>query len=474
MSPWLALPPHGTLAREVAGSVIVALSALAILLVADVWRRAGKVRPEWTRKFVHVGVGVLAGCFPWVFDHAASVLVVTLGSVLGMLIARRLHAFPALLEVDRRSLGEIYFPISVATLYLLARHQPILYLISIYTMVVCDALAAILGKDYGRHPYVVTTDQKTVEGTATFLVFAFLGVHIPLLLLTGVERTACVLIAVQIALLVTCFEAISVQGVDNLVVPLGTYYLLLRMTPRPAAQVAESLLVQLALLGAMMLLAWRTRFLTFSGALAAHLVLYASFALGGVKWMVAPAVALAAFLALDAYGNRGGRVRPAYHVAAIFHMSVVAVALLFLDNSFASIVPGPPTLSSAHVFYAPFVGTLAASLAAGAFLSLGTAPKPLRARPWLRAIASLALGAGLVVPLGLLVARHGIRLSDVVAAGLLGALSLVFFLLLRRGAGAGYDLVRQFRFVSLSVLSASVIVLPLHLVWLGAVGWVRR
>jgi len=474
VSRWLALPPHGTVAREVAGLIIIGLSALAILLVAEVWRRADPGRPEWTRKFVHVGVGALAGCFPWVFDHAASVLLLTLGSIVGMLAARRWHALPALLEVDRRSLGEIYFPISVSALYLLARHQPILDLISIYTMVVCDALAAILGKDYGRHPYLVTTDQKTAEGTATFLVFAFLGVHIPLLLLTEVDRTACVLIAAQIALLVTCFEAISVQGIDNLVVPLGTYYLLMRMTPRPAPQVAESLLVQLALLGAMMLLAWRTRFLTFSGALAAHLVLYACFALGGVKWMVAPAVALAAFLALDAYGNRGGRERPAYHVAAIFHMSVVAVALLFLDNSFASILPGPPTLSSSHVFYAPFVGALGASLAAGAFLSFGTAPKKLRSRPWLRAALSLALGAGLVVPLGLLMTRNAIRLADVVAAGMLGALSLAFFLLLRRRPDRAADLTRQFRFVSLSVLTASAIVLPLHLAWLGAVAWVRR
>jgi len=474
VSPWLALPPHGTLAREVAGLAIVGLSALAILLLAETWRRAGDARPEWTRKFVHVGVGVLAGCFPWVFDRAASVLLLTLGSVVAMLVARRMRALPALLEIDRHSLGEIYFPISVAALYLLARHQPILYLISIYTMVVCDALAAILGKGYGRHPYVVTTDHKTAEGTAIFLVFAFLGVHLPLLLLTNVDRAACVLIAAQIALLVTCFEAISVQGLDNLVVPLGTYYLLMRMTPRAAPEVATSLLVQLALLGSMMLLAWRTRFLTFSGALAAHLVLYAAFALGGARWVVAPAAALAAFLALDAYGNRGGRERPAYHVAAIFHMSVVAVALLFLDNSFATLVPGPPSLSSAHVFYAPFVGALAASLAAGAFLSLGTGPKKLRSRPWLRAVVALVLGAGVVVPLGLLVVREGLRIPDVVAATMVGALSLAFFLLLRRGPSPSAELRHQFRFVSLSVLTACAVVLPLHLVWIGAVGWVRR
>jgi phytol kinase len=455
------------LAREVAGLTIVGLSALAILLVAGAWRAAGNAPPEWTRKFVHVGVGALAGCLPWVFDRPASVLVLTLGSVSGMLLARRLRAFPALLEIDRHSLGEIYFPISVAVLYLLAHHRPILYLISIYTMVVCDALAAILGKGYGKHSYLVTTDRKTFEGTAIFLLFAFLGVHIPLLLLTDVDRTASVLIATQIALLVTCFEAISVAGIDNLVVPLGTYYLLVKMTPQPAASVGQSLLVQVALLAATLLLAWRTRFLTFSGALAAHLVLYGCYALGGARWMVAPVVALTAFLVLDAYGNRGGRERHAYHVAAIFHMSVVAVVFLFLDNTFA------PALSSGRVFYAPFVGALAASLAAGAFLSLGTGPRRLRSRPWLRAGASLALGIGLVVPFGLLVVRNSLRIADVAAAAILGALSLAFFLVLRRGDEHA-DLIRQFRLVSLSALGAAAIVLPLHLIWLGAVGWARR
>src|SRR5205085_7523878 len=137
--------------------------------------------------------------------------------------AGSLGLLPGLFGVERRSHGEIYFPISVFVLFVLARHQPVFYVISMMTLVVCDALAAVLGKAYGRHQYLVTTDRRSIEGSAVFLFTAFLAVQLPLLLLTDLDRGACVVVAVQLAVLVTSFEAIGTGGIDNLLVPIGTY-----------------------------------------------------------------------------------------------------------------------------------------------------------------------------------------------------------------------------------------------------------
>jgi hypothetical protein len=179
---------------------------------------------RWTRKLVHV----LSG---W---RRISRGLSTHWSVLGSAHHPR-HAGPrqrlgllgSVTGVDRRSVGELYFPISVYLLFVVARHQPVFYLIALSVLVFSDTAAALLGVAYGRHSYTVANDRRTLEGSAAFLLVTFLCVHVPLLLGTGIGRGESLIIATQLALLVTSFEAISMRGNDNLVVPLATYYLLL-------------------------------------------------------------------------------------------------------------------------------------------------------------------------------------------------------------------------------------------------------
>src|SRR2546430_14662622 len=119
----------------------------------------------------------------------------------------------------------------------------------------------------------------------------------------------------------------------------------MKLTPRPAAAIGVQLAAQVGILLAMLLLAQRTRYLSFSGAVAAHLVLYGAFSLGGPPWLVAPTLALVVLVALDRNDHRrlvattGG-----YDVQAIFYVAIVATLWLFADNSFATLVQEPGRL----------------------------------------------------------------------------------------------------------------------------------
>jgi hypothetical protein len=284
-----------------------------------------------------------------------------------------------------------------------------------------------------------------------------------------------VLMAAQIALLVACFEAIGTAGSDNLLVPLGAYYLLVKLTPKPLETIAVQLVVQILILIGTLLIARRTRVLTFSGALAAHLVLYAAFSLGGPAWIVAPALALGAAVVLENRRRRAARLDlPGYHVAVIFYVSVVAVALIFADNTFATLVRGPHGLGRGHPFLAPYVGSLAAAIAIVAYLSFESLPQ-VRHRPavW-RGLAGGSIGFGVVAPLGLWVARGAMARIEYATAALMCVLALALFLALRRAfpraPGAGWSM----RWLALAVLGATVVVLPLHFRWIGTVGWGLR
>ncbi len=465
------LSPFGTVAGEAARAGLVGLAFGALFAAAEAWRRIALPPVEWTRKLVHVGGGVIVGLFPWLFASQWTVLALALLATAALGGGRRLGLLPSVTGVERESRGEILFPLAGYLLFALAHDQPIFYLIALFTLVVSDTLAALLGRAYGRVVFALGEDRKSIEGSVAFLTATFLAVHLLLLLGTSVDRLASVLIAAQIALLVTSFEAISGHGNDNLVVPLGSFYLLVKMTPKPAESIGAQLLAQLGILAFVLVLAWRTRFLTLSGAIAAHLVLYAAFSLGGPPWIAGPVGALAGFLALDArYGGLQGLPRGGHQVRAIYWVSIVAVLCIFADNSFATLIPVHPALGSGHPFYPLFLGALAAPVAIFAFEAGEERPETGGSLGG-HALAAYAVGAGAVLPLGLGVLGAETTAATATIAALSGALGLAVYLALRGRVILAAGVQGSLRLAALATLVAALLALPVHLLWAGIRPW---
>src|SRR5262249_16015989 len=126
--------------------------------------------------------------------------------------------------VKRFSLGDIYFPLVVALLWVLYVHgderRLLLYAIPLLLLTLSDASARLVGVYYGRWRYATPEGFKSHEGSVAFFLCSFLCVHIPLLLLSDRGRAETLLIAVLLAWLATMFEAVAWGGVGNLVLAL--------------------------------------------------------------------------------------------------------------------------------------------------------------------------------------------------------------------------------------------------------------
>lgn len=396
------LPPPGTPAGEAARAAAVGGLFLLLFAAAEGWRRWARPPVEWTRKSVHIGGGLVALAFPWIFSSHWAVL--GLGIAFGLILwgTRKLGLLGSVHGVERRSEGGLYYPVAIYLLFLIGADTPVFYLISLLALVLSDAFAALLGTAYGRHTYRVETDQRSVEGSAVFFFTTFLGVHLPLLLLTQVDRAATVLVAVQIALLVTFLEAVSLRGNDNLIVPIATYYLLAKLTPHSSSFIAGQLLAQLLILAVIGWLAWRSRLLTVSGALAATLFFYGALTLGGPVWIVAPAVAIAVFLGFyQRSRSRPGSRTPSYQVLAVFYTGIVPLALYALSDTMES-VRGSPGGAATDPIYPVYLGAVAAQLAMLVLVWM-EGPEPDRRLAAERAVPALLVGAG-VIPVGALAA----------------------------------------------------------------------
>jgi phytol kinase len=123
-------------------------------------------------------------------------------------------------------MGEIYFPLAVGLVFLLSAGDPITFCIPMLILALADSGAALIGKRYGTLRYAAGDGEKSVEGSAAFLIVAFLSTQVPLLLFTNTGRSESMVIALTLALLVMLLEAIAWRGLDNLFIPLGAFLLL--------------------------------------------------------------------------------------------------------------------------------------------------------------------------------------------------------------------------------------------------------
>lgn len=333
--------------------IAVVLALLGLLAGPRMLRQRVALHPELARKLSHLGFGLITLTFPWIFHSALPVLVVSAIAIASLLALRYVPALRASVGeavhgVDRSSLGDLYFPIAVGGLFLLADGNWVLYTLPLLTLTLADAVAALIGVAYGRLKYDGAEGRKSIEGSLAFFLVAFLAIHLPLLLLTTTGRAESLLIGLTFGVLVMLLEAVAWRGLDNLFIPFGGFLLLRAFL----ALDARALLARLIVTGAMLLVVLvlrRRRTLTDSAALAGALVGFVAWSVGGWHWVVPPFVLMALYTIVWPR-NRQVRARP-HDMVSVF--SVTSTGLLWL---LLSVVLARPT------FYYPYTIAFAANL----------------------------------------------------------------------------------------------------------------
>ncbi len=219
---------------------LVGMMTLMSRLVAG-----GHVHPEVSRKSLHVGMGLSCLTLPWVFPDPLwfaigfSLVLATLAAVRYVPAIAR-HTTGALHAVQRSSGGDVYFALSVALLYAVARDTPVLYITPILVLTLADALAALAGIFYAKTAYDILGGRKSWEGSIVFFIVAFLCIHVTILLMTDLSRMEALTVSATLAYVATLIEGASWEGLDNLFLPIAIYLLLDGFLRMNAADVAEN------------------------------------------------------------------------------------------------------------------------------------------------------------------------------------------------------------------------------------------
>lgn len=283
--------------------IVLVITTLLPMMAAVRW--AGSrfdLHPELQRKSVHMGMGLITLGFPWIFSDTWPVVLLALLAVAGLLGMKWIGPLKtrfggALHGVERSSLGEIYFPLAVALLFILAGEIPVLYVVPMLVLTLADAVAAIIGIRYGSHPFSTSEGHKSAEGSLAFFLTAFGSTLLPVLIMTDVPAGKVIIGSLVIGLLVMLFEAISVGGLDNLFIPVGCYGLLESYRQLDGQELLYRL-VALGLLGVFIYCWRRQTTLKGSALLAALLTGYMNWMVGGWPYLAVSLVLLLTYTRL--------------------------------------------------------------------------------------------------------------------------------------------------------------------------------
>jgi len=210
--------------------IILAGAFLMLFIISEFIYRVFHVKTEYTRKFVHIGTGLLTMFFPILLSSHWEVLFLCASFMFILILSFKFKFLPSVNAIKRKSFGSICYPIAVYFSYLafsivkargVSTLAPLLfYYLPILIMALCDPIAALVGKKYPIRKYKVGSGTKSIGGSSSFLIAA---VVLTLSLMFSFQSEFSFWLLVITALLTSIstmiVEAISPNGFDNFTIP---------------------------------------------------------------------------------------------------------------------------------------------------------------------------------------------------------------------------------------------------------------
>lgn len=271
-------------------SIFIGLTLL--VMAADQAKKRFKIEPKKTRMFVHAGVAIVIFFAPLLFHSRIYPALLAGVFIIINLISVKAGMFTGM-NLDRRNLGTVYYPISFLILVLLLwNRSPFIVSTAMLIMGLADPAAAIAGTWFDQgHQVRAFGGMKTFEGALAMAVVASItalagsfffhafGNGISALPLFDV-----VSVCISIGVMVSAVELISPKATDNLSVPLFAGFLLYIATHD--LQLFRIFMIGEGLAVVVAFLSYKLRLLTTDGAVATFVMGGFIFGLGGWQWTI--------------------------------------------------------------------------------------------------------------------------------------------------------------------------------------------
>lgn len=207
--------------NDVIGFLISILYVFGVIGAAELLRRRFGYGSGFTRKVIHIGVGMMSWSLPFLFSSPWPFVVAALFFAALNFLDWRYGFFTAMASTDRSNLGTVYFPLAAAAVSVIFWDEPPLMVAALMPLTWGDGIAPVIGRAFGRHSYTILGHRRTLQGSAGFFFAGLLFTWLALWVMPGPPHIAiwpALAVAAVIMGGTTVVEAVSIWGLDNLTI----------------------------------------------------------------------------------------------------------------------------------------------------------------------------------------------------------------------------------------------------------------
>lgn len=175
---------------------------------------------------IHTLGGIPALFLPWATHSIPVVGILCAQYVVLLCAAKRFKMLQSIHGVERATYGAELYPVAVLLCFCMYRvfDDKLFHTLPLSIVVFADAAAAVCGRRCPIKTYRCFGEVKSVGGSTVFFVVAFgLAVSQLYFYSSGMNLK----IAAEISFVCTIVENFGVYGIDNILVPVGAFVLLL-------------------------------------------------------------------------------------------------------------------------------------------------------------------------------------------------------------------------------------------------------
>lgn len=202
----------------------IAISFAYTFILLWISPKIAKFDKEAGRKFPHIFSFMIWIIGNYFYNNLYFALVFPFVMMILMAFSYKFNLFKGIERENQiRSYGTVYYFVSIGVLTVISflKYDNLIPL-GAYFMILCfgDGFAALIGKKVNWIPYKVGQSIKTVSGNIAMFIFSVVSFYIYSEIFNLDYLFFEILL---ISFIATIFETISIKGLDNLTIPIGTY-----------------------------------------------------------------------------------------------------------------------------------------------------------------------------------------------------------------------------------------------------------
>ena len=198
---------------------------ISLILLSELGYEKNILAASSNRIIIHIVTGLAVSASPFLFLNNTQPILLASLFLLVNLISYKKNKLKSFHNIERISLGTVYFPLSFIIISGLFWEYSYQIASSFIVLAIADPLASFVGnRNKKKHIYNLAGDEKSIEGSAAMFIATMVLLTVASsFIFINFDNLNTTIAIITCSIAITISEAISFKGSDNLTIPITTF-----------------------------------------------------------------------------------------------------------------------------------------------------------------------------------------------------------------------------------------------------------